>query len=78
MPRIGHEELKPEGLYVHPHYPPPTDTHSMYSHGKNDRCFVSKIGYFADLGIKYWHIGQYTRNYLQFFSPEYPTKDVSF
>lgn len=53
MPRIGHEELKPEGLYVHPHYPPPTDTHSMYSHGKNDRCFVSKIGYFADLGIKY-------------------------
>ncbi|XP_069674450.1 band 7 protein AGAP004871 isoform X1 [Periplaneta americana] len=32
MPRIGHEELKAEGLYLQPPYPPPTDTHSMYSH----------------------------------------------
>jgi hypothetical protein len=43
MPRIGHEELKPEGLYVQPHYPTPTDTHSMYSPGKNDRYFALLI-----------------------------------
>ncbi|XP_023710738.1 band 7 protein AGAP004871 isoform X2 [Cryptotermes secundus] len=32
MPRIGHEELKTEVLYLHPPHPWPTDTHSMYSH----------------------------------------------
>lgn len=58
MPRIGHEELKTVGVYTHQPHPPPTDTHSMYSHGKNSLCFKH-----SSSAVRYCWFGNRTLNF---------------
>lgn len=74
MPRIGHEEPKTEVLYLHQTYPPPTDTHSMYSHGKNSLCFkhsssVMRNSWFGNRTLNFQDVN---RVVLIKCTPEYP------